>query len=600
MANIRGRDQYQNNRPFIPEIALYVRLNILRAMQAFYSGNNSTANQCLMTAEMDIRKLQISDTDLVTLISMGYSLKYSRRALRFCGGNIQKSLDFLEKKRRERVQIKLDEEERLRKRQIARKYGQTKNGKFIDVDLLKKLRFMGVEIEIAVEALRQCNNHGENTLNCCLTNDTKLVLQQTLYKREMDEQSKYKIEQLLYVINFGLSMDTTMDDTSAINNNNNDDGIQYNFVAEEDGNNNESNAMEIEYKSEIVSNLINLLNDPSSTTDANSNNISVDSNTMVNDNQNTTAIEFDGNFEDIAVNDTTNIDIDEDMDEDMDDNYVENVTDMNVNGFEYDNNAYDNSVPVINTLPLEKSEPHLESRARAALLLSCNNVQNAIQLLIPMNGSVEDEQNIFDLERISITFQPYVLERRLREKKRQERLKIEEQQMTDAIAQSSAVISQSNGVNNNYEHMTFEEEDNNVDNNVDNIVDNIVDNEIDSENELEPNVNAFPNPSNMNYEEEENVEDVDIVADLDSVGYKTKTVDDYKIDEFVGGLAVEDDDSYLDLDLTLEKAALQNLKRLLNGEQISDVTNVSILTLSPNGNCNNGNGNDAGSNGSSK
>eukprot|EP01084_Bolivina_argentea_P291380 500784_1 len=152
--------QAHSNGDFIPELSLYVRLNILRALQSFYNGQLNEAQTHIMKAEMDMRKLQISDIDLVRLTSMGFSFKESRRGLRFCNGQIDGAINYITNKRHEREQKRLKEQERMRDRAKQKKYGATKSGKFVDLKLLDQLEGMGVEFEIAVEALRQCDNNG--------------------------------------------------------------------------------------------------------------------------------------------------------------------------------------------------------------------------------------------------------------------------------------------------------------------------------------------------------------------------------------------------------------------------------------------------------
>merc|ERR1712154_111213 len=153
---------------FIPELSLYVRLNILRALQAFYNNDMNQAQSHLMRAEMDMRKLAVSDMDLVKLESMGFDHKESRRALRFCAGNIDNAINHIYNKREDQERKRKAERERARQRAEQKKYGATKSGKFVDLKLLEQLKEMGVEKEIAVEALRQTDNAGDHTLNLCL------------------------------------------------------------------------------------------------------------------------------------------------------------------------------------------------------------------------------------------------------------------------------------------------------------------------------------------------------------------------------------------------------------------------------------------------
>mmetsp|Transcript_47413 Transcript_47413/g.76048 ORF Transcript_47413/g.76048 Transcript_47413/m.76048 type:complete len:669 (+) Transcript_47413:75-2081(+) len=185
---------------FVPELSLYVRLNILRALQSFYGNDMSAAQQHLLNAEMDLRKLTISDIDLVKLESMGFSHTESRRALRFCAGDIERAITHIYAKRDEQEQKQQQERERAQQRRLQRKYGATKSGKFVDLNLLQQLQGMGVEREIAVEALRQTDNNGEETLNLCTDPDRKEVLAQTLFARYLNEKHADKVEHVQQVM----------------------------------------------------------------------------------------------------------------------------------------------------------------------------------------------------------------------------------------------------------------------------------------------------------------------------------------------------------------------------------------------------------------
>merc|ERR1719297_348049 len=124
---------------FIPELSLYVRFYILKALQCFYSADLNGAQTMLMKAEIDMRKLEISDISLVQLESMGFAHKESRRALRFCSGNIDAAINHIYSKRAEQKREQKAEQQRARDRALQKMYGLTKSGKFIDLKLLEQL-----------------------------------------------------------------------------------------------------------------------------------------------------------------------------------------------------------------------------------------------------------------------------------------------------------------------------------------------------------------------------------------------------------------------------------------------------------------------------
>merc|ERR1712228_420464 len=198
-----GRAQQNMNAvtgDFIPELSLYVRFYILKALQFFYNNDLNAAQTMLMKAEIDMRKLEISDIALVQLESMGFDHKESRRALRFCSGNIDNAINQIYEKRAEQSKKRKAERQRARDRALQKKYGLTKNGKFVDLKLLDQLIGMGVAKEIGIEALRQTDNAGDDTLNLCLDVERREVLAENLFARYFNDRQWYKIEQIMNVL----------------------------------------------------------------------------------------------------------------------------------------------------------------------------------------------------------------------------------------------------------------------------------------------------------------------------------------------------------------------------------------------------------------
>ena len=89
----------QNNTKIV---GLYVRLNILKALQSMYMNNINEAVNFLSQAELDFRKLQLNDMDLATLQSMGFTDKEARRALRYTNSNMEQAIDHIYKKREQK------------------------------------------------------------------------------------------------------------------------------------------------------------------------------------------------------------------------------------------------------------------------------------------------------------------------------------------------------------------------------------------------------------------------------------------------------------------------------------------------------------------
>jgi galactitol-specific phosphotransferase system IIB component len=149
---------------FIPERALYVRLYLLKAVVAHHLGFYVDASTFIDRARQENALLKVDDQDLSYLLSMQFSLKEARRALRAHPGNQGaaaayavnqrlKAEELLEQKRKERE----DKREALR-------YGKNQNGSLINIHLLRALRNMGFPNDLAVEALRQYNNDQSLTI----------------------------------------------------------------------------------------------------------------------------------------------------------------------------------------------------------------------------------------------------------------------------------------------------------------------------------------------------------------------------------------------------------------------------------------------------
>ncbi|KAK8952897.1 hypothetical protein KSP40_PGU018407 [Platanthera guangdongensis] len=93
-----GRDNarfriLQAGRP--AELALYLRLELLEGVVAYYSGNLGESHRALSAAKSKFDQLQVPDEALSLLMSMGYKQREAKRALRMSGQDIQSAVDFL-------------------------------------------------------------------------------------------------------------------------------------------------------------------------------------------------------------------------------------------------------------------------------------------------------------------------------------------------------------------------------------------------------------------------------------------------------------------------------------------------------------------------
>ncbi|DBA81188.1 TPA: hypothetical protein ACH3X2_007006 [Trebouxia sp. C0005] len=149
---------------FCPELAIYVRLDLLQGVAAFHSGD-SKASLHLASALSKWRRLQVSDESLATLASMGFTASQATRALRFCEGDTEQAASFAADQAQLTKKRKADHTEQKKLRREMRSYGATASGKLVDAAGLQLLESMGFQRALAAEALKQSDNEGQAALD---------------------------------------------------------------------------------------------------------------------------------------------------------------------------------------------------------------------------------------------------------------------------------------------------------------------------------------------------------------------------------------------------------------------------------------------------
>ncbi|MCO5569930.1 hypothetical protein L7F22_023644 [Adiantum nelumboides] len=185
---------------FCPELAIYVRLELLEGVVAFHTGVLEAAKRSMVSAQSKYNQLQVSDESLALLVSMGFSTRESQRALRVSGQDVNSAIDFVMEERRKKLNRK-EEDRRLEKlhRELKR-YGKTPSGKVVDSSKLDKLVTIGYEKLVAAEALRQNENDFNAALDVLSDPATNATLQSTLlHTREQPSKrlNNETIEELL-------------------------------------------------------------------------------------------------------------------------------------------------------------------------------------------------------------------------------------------------------------------------------------------------------------------------------------------------------------------------------------------------------------------
>ncbi|OUZ99452.1 Ubiquitin-associated domain/translation elongation factor EF-Ts [Macleaya cordata] len=147
-----------------PELALYVRLELLEGVVAYHSGQVDKSWKALTSAQAKYLQLQVPDEALSLLMNMGYKERDAKRALRINNQDIERAVEFLVEEKESNARRR--EEDIRRKKEIReqKRYGMTALKKAVDIQKLRELVSTGFEKELAAEALRRNENDTERAL----------------------------------------------------------------------------------------------------------------------------------------------------------------------------------------------------------------------------------------------------------------------------------------------------------------------------------------------------------------------------------------------------------------------------------------------------
>lgn len=188
---------------FCPEIATYTRLELLEGVVAYHTGLLEESCKALTSAQAKYQQLQVSDESLSTLLNIGFTTKQSRRALRMCGQDVQRAVEFAIEER-ERI-AKKEEEDRQHYREIReqKSYGRTAMGKVVDMTKLTELASIGYERPLAAEALRRNENDFEKALDELTDPDSNSALQGSLVSRQRKRRKSPQEEDIAEMMSMG-------------------------------------------------------------------------------------------------------------------------------------------------------------------------------------------------------------------------------------------------------------------------------------------------------------------------------------------------------------------------------------------------------------
>ncbi|KAL5547712.1 hypothetical protein UlMin_002943 [Ulmus minor] len=172
-----------------PELALYLRLELLEGVVAYHSGQFDKSRKVLTSAQTKLIHLQVPDEALSLVMSMGFKEKDAKRALRM-SQDVPSAIDFLVEQRKMRAQKREQDDQRRQEIMEQRKYGRTALKKAVDLTKLNELVSIGYERFLAAEALRRNENDSEKALDDLTNPEINSSIQRTLESRKRKRQQQ--------------------------------------------------------------------------------------------------------------------------------------------------------------------------------------------------------------------------------------------------------------------------------------------------------------------------------------------------------------------------------------------------------------------------
>ncbi|KAL2929815.1 NEDD8 ultimate buster 1 [Bienertia sinuspersici] len=174
-----------------PEIALYLRLELLEGVAAFHCGKLEKSREALTSAKMRFSKLQVSDEALSLLLSMGYREYEAKRALKMNEQDVESAINFLVEEKEKKAKKREDDIKRQKEIREQKKYGKTPLGKAVDLQMLESLLSIGFEKELAAEALRRHENDTQKALDDLTNPELNSKIQLDIESKKRKRQQKH-------------------------------------------------------------------------------------------------------------------------------------------------------------------------------------------------------------------------------------------------------------------------------------------------------------------------------------------------------------------------------------------------------------------------
>ncbi|XP_021757845.1 NEDD8 ultimate buster 1-like [Chenopodium quinoa] len=174
-----------------PEIALYLRLELLEGVAAFHCGKLDKSREALTSAKARYSKLQVSDEALSLLMGMGYHEYEAKRALKMNEQDAESAINFLEEEKEKKAKKREDDIKRQQEIREQKKFGKTPLGKAVDLQMVQVLETIGFERELAAEVLRRHENDTQKALDDLTNPELNSKIQLDIECKKRKRQQKH-------------------------------------------------------------------------------------------------------------------------------------------------------------------------------------------------------------------------------------------------------------------------------------------------------------------------------------------------------------------------------------------------------------------------
>ncbi|KAF5207762.1 Nedd8 ultimate buster [Thalictrum thalictroides] len=160
-----------------PELALYMRLELLEGVVAYHSEQYDNCKKALTSAQAKYHQLQVPDEALSLLMGMGYGENEAKRALRMNKQDVERAVAFIIEEREKKEQRRKEDVQRQKEIIEQKRYGMTPLKKAVNLQILDQIVSIGFERSLAAEALRRSENDPQRALDDLTNPETNASIQ---------------------------------------------------------------------------------------------------------------------------------------------------------------------------------------------------------------------------------------------------------------------------------------------------------------------------------------------------------------------------------------------------------------------------------------